>query len=212
MIRAKAGVTAVYLKALKCLVKFPREIYASLIISPSLSRLITQGKEYPRPKILCVYPAKICEEIARWILEEDFIPQLPRYVSDTFVQSLRTSPPEIFVSITRSGKGILRKRSPPSSVKFLPMARGEDSLRLSVDAYHEASDNAPAATGRVALPRIDMQKHRGGSERRSKEADECIIWPSTASLVPADVAQRLTRTPRTPVSTRRVNICLALVR
>lgn len=124
MIRAKAGVTAVYLKALKCLVKFPREIYASLIISPSLSRLITQGKEYPRPKILCVYPAKICEEIARWILEEDFIPQLPRYVSDTFVQSLRISPPEIFVSITRSGKGILRKRSPPSSVKFLPMARG----------------------------------------------------------------------------------------
>lgn len=57
---------------------------------------------------------------------------------------------------------------------------------------------------------IDMQK----SPRREEEekADESIIWPSTGSLVPADVAQRLTCTPRTPVSTRRVNICLALVR
>lgn len=100
---------------------------------------------------------------------------MPRYVSDTFVQSLRISPPEIFVSITRSGKGILRKRSPPSSVKFLPMARGEDSLRLSVDAYHEASDNAPAATGGVALPRIDMQKHRGGSEQRGGRVHNLAI-------------------------------------
>lgn len=55
------------------------------------------------------------------------------------------------------------------------MARGEDSLRLSVDAYHEASDNAPAATGGVALPRIDMQKHRGGSEQRGGRVHNLAI-------------------------------------
>ena len=139
-------------------------------------------------------------------MEEDFIPQFPRYVSDTFVQSLRISPLEIFVSITSSGKGILRKRSPPSSVKFLPMARGEDSLRLSADAYQITRQRLPEESYCRAL--ICKNTEAGAS----KEADECIIWPSTASLVPADVAQRLTRTPRTPVSTRRVNICLALVR
>lgn len=164
MIRAKAGVTAVYLKALKCLVKFPREIYASLIISPSLSRLITQGKEYPRPKISCLSRKNL-----RGNCSMDLGRRFYSAVSKIcFVQSLRISPPEIFVSITRSGKGILRKRSPPSSVKFLPMARGEDSLRLSVDAYQITRQRLPEESYcRALICKNTEAGASGGAKRRT---------------------------------------------
>lgn len=139
----------------------------------------------------------------RWIFDLSYRKKISfhRYISDIFIQFFC-----IYMhldDIDDSGKG---KRS-SSSVKFLSMAREEERrFRFPLITKHQIT--------RQRLPEesycIDMQK----SPRREEEekADESIIWPSTGSLVPADVAQRLTCTPRTPVSTRRVNICLALVR